>query len=122
MEGFFYDVEADSLYLQCKKVWYIRLTSIDGKRSIQIKPFHDGVKVARQQFLDWLHSFEDGCYIVAHNQLSFDVWAIWKLLNIVPRVGKEGKDWLDGKPVQYIDTFVLSMYLNPDSPKHSLFF
>lgn len=120
MQGFFWDVEADSLYLQCKKIWYIRLTSIDGERSIKIKPFQDGVEVARKQFLGWLHSFEDGCYIIAHNQLNFDVWAIWKLLNIVPRVGKEGKDWLDGKYVQYIDTFVLSMYLNPDSPKHSL--
>lgn len=120
MEGFVWDVEADSLYLQCKKIWYIRLTSLDETRSIKIMPFKDGVDAAREQFLEWLHSFEDGCYIVAHNQLSFDVWAIWKLLNIVPRVGKQGKDWLDGKHVQYIDTFVLSMYLNPDSPKHSL--
>lgn len=120
MEGFLWDVEADSLYLQCKKIWYIRLTSLDETRSIKIMPFKDGVKAAREQFLEWLHSFGDGCYIVAHNQLSFDVWAIWKLLNIVPRVGKQGKDWLDGKHVQYIDTFVLSMYLNPDSPKHSL--
>lgn len=120
MQGFFWDVEADALYLQCKKIWYIRLTSLDETRSIVIKPFQDGVSAAREQFLEWLHSFEDGCYIIAHNQLSFDVWAIWKLLSIAPRVGKQGKDWLDGKPVQYIDTFVLSMYLNPDSPKHSL--
>ncbi|MBK9617229.1 MAG: hypothetical protein IPO35_17665 [Uliginosibacterium sp.] len=120
MQGFLWDVEADGLYLQSKKIWYIRLTSIDETRSIKIMPFKDGVDVAREQFLEWLHSFEDGCYIVAHNQIGFDVWAIWKLLDIVPRVGKQGKDWLDGKHVQYVDTFVLSMYLNPDSPKHSL--
>jgi len=120
MQGFIYDIEADSLYLQCTKIWYIRLTSLDGLRTLAIKPFEIGNEAARELFLEWLHSFEDGCYIVAHNQLGFDVWALWKLLKIVPRVGKEGKDWIDGKPVQFIDTFVLSMYLVPDSPKHSL--
>lgn len=120
MQGFFYDVESDGLYLQGTKIWYIRLTSMDGQKTLAIKPFKVGKETARQQFLDWLHSFEDGCYVIFHNGLGYDAWAIWKHLGIVPRVGKQGKDWLDGKPVQYIDTFVLSMYLNPDSPKHSL--
>jgi len=122
MGGFLFDVESDGLYLQGTKLWYIRLTSLDGSRTLAIKPFQIGNDLAREQFCEWLHSFEDGCYIVFHNGLGYDAWAIWKHLNIVPRVGKQGKDWLDGKPVQYVDTFVLSMYLNPNSPLHSLEF
>ena len=120
MEGFYYDVESDNLYLQSKKVWYIRLTSLDGSRSISIKPFQDGKEAAREQFCEWLHSFKDNCLIVFHNGLGFDAWVMWKHFDIVPVVGKRGKDWLDGKPVQYVDTYVLSMYLRPDLPFHSL--
>ena len=122
VNGFFFDVESDGLYLQSTKIWYIRLTSIDGERTKFIKPFEIGVDKARKEFCEWLHSFEDGCIISFHNGLGFDLWAVWKLLGIIPRVGKEGKDWLDGKHVQFIDTFVLSMYLNPNSQGHSLEF
>ena len=120
MEGFIVDAEADNLYLLSTKIWYIRLTSIDGKRTLAIKPFEEGKESTRTKFISWLNSFDDGCTITFHNGLGFDLWAFWKHLDIVPRVGKQGKDWLNGKPVQYIDTYVLSMYLNPDSPKHSL--
>ena len=120
MEGFFWDVESDGLYLQGTLIWYIRLTSIDGSKSINIKPFEIGNEKAREVFCEWLHSFEDGCLVIGHNILGYDLWAIWKLLNIAHRIGKQGKDWIDGKPVQVVDTFVLSMYLNPDLPKHSL--
>lgn len=118
MEGFLFDIEADSLYLQSKKIWYMRLTSLDKTRSIKIYPYNDDG--ATKKFLEWLDSFEDGCIVAGHNILGFDVWALWKLMDIKPRVGKKSKDWLNDKPVQFVDTFVLSMYLNPDSPKHSL--
>jgi hypothetical protein len=45
---------------------------------------------------------------------------LWKFLGIKPVVGKNGKDKLGGKVVQFVDTFVLSQYVNPDSQAHSL--
>ena len=120
MEGFSLDIEADGLHLQATKIWYMRLTSLDGTRTLAVKPFEIGKELARAQIVCWLDSFEDGCHITFHNGLGFDLWAMWKLLDITPRVGKQGKDWLNGKHVQFVDTYVLSMYLNPDSPKHSL--
>ena len=120
MHGFSFDIESDGLYLQSSKIWYMRLTSFEDGRSLSIKPFEIGKEKAKAEFISWLNSFEDGCIVSFHNGLGFDLWALWKLLGIVPRVGKEGKDWLNGKHVQYVDTYVLSMYLNPDLPKHSL--
>ena len=122
MQGWVGDIEADNLYLQCTKIWYIRLTSIDGSRTLKLYPFRSPVEQVRKQYMEWVESFEDGAYVVFHNGLGFDFWAIWKLLGVVPRVGKNGKDWLGGKHVQFIDTYVLSMYLSPDNIKHSLEF
>ena len=120
MEGFSVDAEGNGLYLQATTMWYMRLTSLDGERTLAIKPFEIGKDLARMQIISWLDSFEDNCIITFHNGLGYDLWAIWKFFDIVPRVGKSGKDWLNGKPVQFVDTYVLSMYLSPDSPKHSL--
>lgn len=120
MEGWVGDLESDNFYLLSKKIWYIRLTSIDKQRSIKIYPFRQSVEESRKQFMDWVESFEDGAYAVFHNGLGFDFWMFWKILGVVPRVGKNGKDWLGGKHVQFVDTYVLSMYISPDSPQHSL--
>ena len=119
LNGFVFDIEADGLYLQSRKVWYIRLTSLDKTRTTSIYPFRD--PQAKEKFCEWLGSFEEGCIVAGHNILSYDLWVIWKLLGVVPRVGKGG-DWLNGKSVVFIDTLVLSMYLNPDNQKHSLGF
>ncbi len=118
LKGFYLDIEADGLYLQSTKIWYMRLSSLDRNRSVKVYPFRDDT--ARQQVLDFINSFEDKCYVVFHNGYGFDVWAMWRHLNITPRVGKQGSDWIEGKPVTFVDTYVLSMFLNPDLPKHSL--
>lgn len=120
LTGFFFDIETDSLYLQCTKTWYMRMTSIDGSRSTSIHPFKLSVEEVKKQFMEWVNSFPDDCLVVAHNHLGFDNWALWKLYGIKPRVGKRSKDWIGDKPVQFVDTYVLSMYLSPDSPQHSL--
>lgn len=120
LTGFLFDIETDDLYLKCKKAWYMRLTSIDGSRSIKIHPYRLSKEEVKRQFMEWVHSFPDDCVVVAHNHLGFDNWANWKLYDIKPRVGKKGKDWIEDKPVQFVDTYCLSMYLSPDSPLHSL--
>ena len=120
MEGFYLDIESDALYLQSTKLWYVKLRDLDGKKELAVRPFRD--KDAAQKIKDFIHSYNDGCLVAGHNLLGFDMWAMWRHLGIVPRVGKQGKDWLDGKVVQYADTFVMSQYLCPDLASHSLAF
>lgn len=114
------DIETDNLYLQCTKTWYLRLSSLDDSRSIKLYPYRMTVQEMYDAFMEWVHSFPDGALVVFHNGLGFDFWALWKLHDIKPRVGKGGKDWIEDKHVQFVDTYVLSMYLSPDSPQHSL--
>ena len=120
--GWYFDIEADGLYLQCTTVWYIRLMSFDYKRTLALHPFKEGKEETARKLREWIHSFPDGSVVSAHNGLGYDLWVLWKHFDIVPRVGKGGKDWLDGKHVQYVDTYVLSMYLRPDAKRHSLEF
>lgn len=114
------DIETDDLYLQCTKTWYLRLSSLDDERSIKLHPYRMTKQEVHDAMMEWIDSFPDGALVVFHNGLGFDIFALWKLYDLVPRVGKQGKDWLGGKHVQFVDTYVLSMYLSPDLPKHSL--
>lgn len=119
-QGWCFDIEADDLYLLSKKIWYIRFKSHDGSRTLSVHPFREDKQVVADKIKQWIHSFEDDCLVSGWNQLGYDLWMLWKHLGIEPKVGKQGRDWLDGKPMQYVDGFVLSMYLNPNNPKHSL--
>jgi hypothetical protein len=119
LKGFVFDIEADNLYLFSKRIWYIRFTSLDKERSLSVFPFREDKLACKQKIMEFVDSFEDGCVVAGHNILGFDLWALWKLLDIKPVVGKKG-DWFGDKPVKFIDTFVLSQLINPDSPKHSL--
>ena len=118
LDGYYLDIEADSFYLFAKKVWYIKFKSLDKKRELSVHPFRDSR--AKDKILEWINSFDNGCYVVGHNLLGFDVWILWKFFDIKPVVGKKGKDYLAGKEVQFIDTYALSMYIQPDSKFHSL--
>lgn len=122
MEGWYFDIEADSLYLLSKKIWYIRLKSLDGTKTLAIHPFKQSKDETRKQLAKWVSSFPDGSYVVGHNILGYDLWMLWKFFNVPVKVGKKGKDYLGKKPVIFIDTLVLSQYLNPDSQLHSLGF
>lgn len=118
--GWCFDVESDNLYLQAKNIWYIRFKALDGSREMQVFPFRDGVQDSYDKIVEWANSFPDGSHVVGFNHLGFDLWLLWRMLDIVPRVGKGGKDWFEGKHVQYVDGYILSQYLSPDNPKHSL--
>lgn len=120
LNGWCIDKESDNLYLQAKNVWYIKVKAIDGSREMSIYPFREGKEKSRKRLMEWANSFPDGAHVVGFNILGFDLWLGWKHLGIKPRVGKNGKDWFGDKHVQYIDGMILSQYLNPDSPKHSL--
>ncbi len=119
LDGFVFDIEVDNLYLFCKKVWYIRFTSLDKSKSLSVFPFREDLSECKKKIEDFVNSFSDGCFVVGHNILGFDLWVLWKILGIKPVVGKKG-DFFCGKPVKFVDTFVLSQLINPDSPKHSL--
>lgn len=120
MDGFCFDIEGDALYLQSKRIWYIRFKSLDGSKTLSIHPFKQSKEKTQQQIQDWLDLFDDGCLVIGHNILGYDMWMMWKHLEIKPKVMKNGKDYFGEKRVQYIDTFILSQYVNPDSQAHSL--
>lgn len=117
MEGFCFDIEADALYLLSTKIWYIHFKSLDGSKTLSIHPFKQSKEKTQQQIQDWLDLFDDGCLVIGHNILGYDMWMLWKFFGIEFKVGK---DFFNGKPVQFIDTLYLSMFVEPDLPSHSL--
>ena len=121
LSGFCFDLESDNFYLETEKVWYIRLTDFfDASKSVSIKPFQEGRESSKKKFMDFVKQY-DVPTIVAHNGVGFDLWILWRMLDITPEVGKRGKDWLDGVEVNLVDTYILSMFLTPDRPEgHSL--
>lgn len=118
--GYVYDIEADNLYLQSKNVWYIYCKSLDGKRELELWPFRDGYEDAQEKFLEWHNSFGEKPLVVSYNGLGYDHWVLWKWLGISFHLGKKGSDWLGDSRVQFYDLYVLSQYLEPDRPRHSL--
>lgn len=119
-DGWTWDIEGNGLGHECTTIWYIRLTSNDRTKTKQIHPFRIGKEKAKQEFMEWVVDFPDGVIVGAHNQLGYDAWQIWKLLDITPTVGKGGKDYIESKPIQFVDTYYLSMFLEPDLQGHSL--
>ena len=111
-------MESDNFYLLSKKIWYIKFKSFDGTKELKVWPFRD--KDAKQKILSYIGQFPDDCYVGFHNGLGFDSWMLWKFFGIQPKVGKKGKDYIGDKPVIYVDSYVLSMYLQPDNQSHSL--
>lgn len=118
--GWCYDIEGNDLYLGCTTVWYVRLKSLDGKRSHKLYPFRMTKEEVYSEIMQWAESFEDGALVVGHNILGYDNWCLWKLFGIEPIVGRNGKDYLSGKHVQFVDTLYLSQFYEPDAPSHSL--
>ena len=117
MEGWVFDIEADNLYLESKKIWYMKFKTLDGKRSMSLYPFRENKKDIRKSILEWVNSFSDNSLVIGHNILGYDLWMLWKFFNIEFKVGK---DFIGEKPVQFVDTLYLSMFIGPDLPSHSL--
>lgn len=121
LSGWCIDKETDDLYLKAQNIWYIKIRDIeDPNKYLKLYPSRDGYEYCADRIKEWIRSYPEGAHVIGFNHLGFDLWVAWRMLGIVPRVGKNGSDWLDGYPVQFVDGYVLSMFLNPDSLGHSL--
>lgn len=118
--GWGFDIEADNLYLNATKIWYMNFRSLDGKRSLSLYPYREEPQVVYDKVLEWVNSFPDGALVVSFNGLSYDHFVLWKLYDIAFKVGKQGGDSIEGKPVQFLDVFYQAQFIDPNLPSYSL--
>jgi hypothetical protein len=112
--GFSIDIEANGFVFEASKIWVICLEDLDSGEKLKLHPFKD-VK-AKQKFINWLSKYENP-NICFHNGLGYDIFVLMFVLGIEYSVGP---DTIEGIAVQFVDTFYLSMYLNPDRGQHSI--
>lgn len=121
VSGYAFDMEADNFYLQSKNVWIIHFKSLDKQRELSLYPFRQGKEECKRLFMDWHRSFGDCPTVVSYNGIGYDHWMLWKHLDIAFHIGKGGNDWLGFKhKCKIVDLYVLSQFLSPDRPRHSL--
>lgn len=108
------DIEADGFIFESTKIWTIVAKNIQTQESIKLNPFKD--PSAKNKLISFL--FKNGTPLIGfHNGLGYDAFVMQNLLGLEFTVGK---DTIDGKPVQFVDTFYLSMFLNPDRQGHGV--
>ena len=115
MNEIVYDIESDGFIFESTKIWTVVLKHKQTGESLKVNPFKD--INAKKKVIDFIFSFGECPTIAGHFILGFDNFVIRNLLGIDSTVGP---DTLNGKPVQWVDTFYLSMYLNPDRMGHSI--
>ena len=109
-----FDIESNGFIFESTKIWTICAKNIQTGKDITLNPFKDSD--AKDKFLGFL--FETECpKVIAHNHLGFDMFVLMNILGVEFTVGP---DTIEGKPVQFVDTFYLSMFLNPDRDGHSI--
>jgi len=118
--GWGFDIEADNLYLTATKIWYMNFKSLDGKRSLSLYPYREEPQEVYDKVLEWVNYFPDGALVVSFNGLSYDHFVLWKLYDIAFKVGKQGGDSIEGKPVQFLDAFYQAQFIDPNLPSYSL--
>lgn len=108
------DIEADGFIFESTKVWtFCAVNKTTGER-IKVNPFKD--PDAKQKILDFVFS-SDKPILAGHFWLGYDSFVLNNLIGLDFSIGP---DTLCGKPVQYIDSYYLSMFLNPDRVAHSI--
>lgn len=101
------DIEADNLAPLYTRIWCVGVCEDASGECVTYTERDAFVEAAKQ----WTT-------IGGHGILSYDLLALWVLWGTPCSVGP---DTFNGKPVKYIDTLVMSRYLNPDRPhKHGL--
>lgn len=114
--GFTLDIEADGFIFESTKIWSLCITDLDDKsKKLKLNPFKD--EDAKAKLKSWLMSYTSPCKIVFHNGLGYDIFVLFNILGVEFTVGP---DTMFNIPVQYIDTYYLSMFLNPDRGEHSV--
>lgn len=109
-----FDIESDGFVFESTKIWTICAKNVQTKQEITLNPFKDSG--AKDKFLSFVFSSE--CpRVIAHNHLGFDMFVLMNILGIQFTVGP---DTIEGRKVQFIDTFYLSMFLCPDRQGHSI--
>lgn len=113
--GFVLDIESDGFVFESTKIWSLCIQDLDDPSSREkINPFKDSD--AKTKFIAWLDRYETP-KVVFHNGLGFDIFVLMNLLGINFSVGP---DIIEGRKVQFVDTFYLSMFLNPDREGHGV--
>lgn len=114
MDNIVFDTEGDGFYFETTKLWTIHASNMTTRKRIVIHPFEDSG--AKEKFLNFI--FRNGKpRIIGHNILGHDMLVLRKLLGIDFSVGK---DTVDSRDVEFVDTFFMSMFLNPDRAGHSI--
>ena len=108
------DIEADGFIFESTKVWtFCAVNKTTGER-IKVNPFKD--PDAKQKILDFVFSSEKPI-LAGHFWLGYDSFVLNNLISLDFSVGP---DTLCGRPVQFLDSYYLSMFLNPDRTAHSI--
>lgn len=110
-----YDIEADGFVFESTKIWTICLIHLQSGSKLKLNPFKE--EDAKARFLEFIFSFGECPTLIGHFVLGYDNFVIQNLLGVNFTVGK---DTIEGKVVQFVDTLYLSMFLNPDRVGHSI--
>lgn len=108
------DIEADGFIFESTKVWTICATNIQTGEKIKVNPFKD--ESAKDQLISFIFK-KPNPTVIGHFILGYDMFVLQNLVGVQFSVGK---DFIDGKPVQFVDSLYLSMFLNPDRVGHSV--
>lgn len=112
--GFSIDCEADGFTLEAKNIWVINVEDLDTEEKLQLHPFKD--PMAKEKLIAFSKKYNKP-NISFHNGLGYDIFVLHFILGIDFSVGP---DTFAGQEVNFVDTFYLSMFLNPDREKHSI--
>lgn len=113
--GFTVDIEANGFIFEATKVWVICCTDITTHEKLRINPFMDSDAAVKLEA--WIDRYQTTPFVIFHNGLGYDLFV---MMNVVGTQFTVGKDTLCNRPVQFIDTYYLSMFLNPDRAEHNL--
>lgn len=108
------DCEADGFIFESTKIWTVCGENLETGEKLKVNPFKDSNP--KEKILDFIFSSENP-YVVGHFWLGYDAFVLQNLIGLEFTVGK---DTICGKPVQFIDSYYLSMFLNPDRNGHSI--
>lgn len=111
------DVESNDLYPYDNKIWVVVINKPEKGTKLVVHPYKD--EKAKEKIIEFIFDDENETPIIAgHNILGFDLWTLWRNLDLVPSI--KMKHFLCEKEVLFLDTLYMSRFLKPDMDGHSL--